>query len=376
MLQSVNRCSKRTYASIYICMHIHIYKNIHICTQPAAIVVADMYVGVKTHLCNVHTWPWTSARNTCSKVHATLNAKKFTYTYTYTHMHTYTYAHEHTCACMTLSTHWSTDTETHNLCTNMHKHTHTHVYKRIHIHIHTHMHIYTYIHVRTYTHIHIYTHTPTKCTYERTQASGSERTRSCCRRRKPRTSFSFDAIKPHFAPPMQGIHCTHFLRHQYPSTPHPLFPTYPRTVCKNGPLCSCRKIRGKEEVQQSPSRWARRTSSPRMTNVTRWNERSMRNNKTHNKPITQSRQRGAQTTSAHLYWCGADPPSSWLARVAGRKGDRPKRVYISAIFAGFFWICSSKFDHQFARTWGGNMGPHHGPQVTPRVTQVEFHRLW
>jgi len=148
-------------------------------------------------------------------------------------MHTHTYAHEHTCTCITVSTRISTDTETHNLCTSMHTHTHTHVHKRIHIHIHT--------HVRTHTHIHIYTHTHTKCTYERTQARlerrrGSERARSCCRRRKLCTSLSFDAIRPYFAPPMQGLHCTHFLRHQYPSTPYPLFPTYPRTVL--GPRAS------------------------------------------------------------------------------------------------------------------------------------------
>ena len=44
-------------------------------------------------------------------------------------------------------------------------------------------------------------------------------------------SLSFDAIKPHFTPPpIQGLHCTHFLKHQYPSPPHPLFLTYPRTV--------------------------------------------------------------------------------------------------------------------------------------------------
>ena len=116
----------------------------------------------------------------------------------------------------------------------MHTHTHTHVYKRIDVQIHTHMHIYTYIHVRTHTHIHIYTHTHTKCTYERTQARlkrrrGSERARSRCRERKLCTSLSFDAIKPNFAPPMQGFHCTHFLKHQYPSAPHPLFLTYPNT---------------------------------------------------------------------------------------------------------------------------------------------------
>jgi len=150
-------------------------------------------------------------------------------------MHTHTYAHEHTCTCMTLSTCLSTDTETHNLCTNIHTHTHTHVYKRMDVQIHTYMHIYRYIHVRTHTHIHIYTHTHTKCTYERMQARlerrrGSKCARSRCKRRKVCTSLSFDAIKAHFAPPMQGLHCTHFLKHQYPSTPHPLFPTYPRTI--------------------------------------------------------------------------------------------------------------------------------------------------
>ena len=29
---------------------------------------------------------------------------------------------------------------------------------------------------------------------------------------------------------MHGLHCNHFLKHKYPSIPHPLFPTYPRTV--------------------------------------------------------------------------------------------------------------------------------------------------
>jgi len=117
----------------------------------------------------------------------------------------------------------------------MHTHTHTHVYKRINVQIHTHMHIYTYIHVRTHTHIHTYTHTHTKCTYERTQARlerrrGSERAKSRCRPMKLCTSLSFDAIKPHFAPPMQGLHSTHVLQHQYPSNHNPLFATYPRTV--------------------------------------------------------------------------------------------------------------------------------------------------
>jgi len=35
-----------------------------------------------------------------------------------------------------------------------------------------------------------------------------------------------------------------------------------------------------------------------------------KNDQTLQQPMTQSQQRGAQTTSAHLHWCGADPPSS------------------------------------------------------------------
>ena len=46
--------------------------------QPAASVFADVYNGVKTHQCNVHTCQCTSAQNSCSKVHATLTAKKCT----------------------------------------------------------------------------------------------------------------------------------------------------------------------------------------------------------------------------------------------------------------------------------------------------------
>jgi len=211
-----------THPYTYACIYAYI-SSTHLCTQPAASAFADVYVGVTVHLCNVHTCPCTSAQNTCPKVHATLTAKKCTHIYTYTHMHTHTYVHEHTCACMTPSARCSTDTENHTSCTNVHTQKHTHVYKRIHIHIHTHMHMYAHIHVRTLTHIHIYAHTHTRTQARLERRCGSERARSWCRRRKPCTSLSFDTIKPHLTPPMLGLHCTHFLRHQYPSTPHPLF---------------------------------------------------------------------------------------------------------------------------------------------------------
>ena len=103
----------------------------------------------------------------------------------------------------------------------------------MYVHTCIYTHIYMFAHIHTYTYIPWHTHT--KCTYERTQPylerrCGSDCARSRCKGRKLCKSLLFDAIKPPFAPPMQGLHCTHFLKHQYPSTPHPLFPTYPRIV--------------------------------------------------------------------------------------------------------------------------------------------------
>ena len=135
-------------------MHIHKCINIHICTQPAASVFADVYVGVKTHLCKVHTGPCTSAQSTCSKVHATLIAKN---------------AHIHIPTPICIRIHMYTNTHAHAL----HR-PHAEalilrptIYAQICIHIHIHMcinaYIYTYIHTCTYIYIytcpHTYTHT-------------------------------------------------------------------------------------------------------------------------------------------------------------------------------------------------------------------------
>jgi len=125
--------------------------------------------------------------------------------------------------------------EAHNLYTNMHTHSYTNVYTCIQIHIHMHMHIHTYMHVCTHAYIHTYTHTHATCTYAHTQAR-LERQR-CSKSREelmqmpeaPHVSF-IQRNQPYLAPSMLGLHCTHILRHPYPSTPHPLFPTYPRTV--------------------------------------------------------------------------------------------------------------------------------------------------
>jgi len=91
-------------------------------------------------------------------------------------------------------------------------------------------------HTYTYTHTHIRNVRMNARMHAWNDVAAAKHARSRCRRRKLCTSLSFNAIKPHFAPPMQGLHCTHFLKHQYPSTPHPLFPTFPRTV--RGPRAS------------------------------------------------------------------------------------------------------------------------------------------
>jgi len=121
--------------------------------------VADVYVGVKTHLCNIHTRPCTSAQNIC-KVHSTLTEKKI---HIYIYLHTYVYACIYTRKHMRMHdtvhtlNHWL-GYHAHNLFANIYTHTHTHVYKRIDVRIHTHMHIYTYI-MSAHIHTHIYLHT-------------------------------------------------------------------------------------------------------------------------------------------------------------------------------------------------------------------------
>jgi len=103
--QRVKQYHRRTYASIYICMHIHMYMHIHICEHSATNVSQMCTLTFKEHLYNAYSCICTGAQNTCSKVHATLTAKKRTYVYAYTHMHTHTYAQEYTCASMTPSKH-------------------------------------------------------------------------------------------------------------------------------------------------------------------------------------------------------------------------------------------------------------------------------
>ena len=108
--------------------------------------VTDVYVGLKTHLCNVHTLPCTSAQNTCSKVHVTLTAgcahtRPCIYAYTCMHMHMGAYArprHRQT----------RRGAATRTLHPHIRAHMHAHVYAcaRTRTRAHAHMHVHAHMH--------------------------------------------------------------------------------------------------------------------------------------------------------------------------------------------------------------------------------------
>jgi len=114
---------------------------------------------------------------------------------------------------------------------SMHKYAYIYKYTLVYMqtYIYTCTHAYTtYLHVRTHTYIHIHTHTQTIYTFARMQARLEQRRGSDCARswlmmqvqEALHVSFVQDD-QPHLAPPTLGLHCTHFLRHQHPSTPIP-----------------------------------------------------------------------------------------------------------------------------------------------------------
>ena len=216
------------------------------------------------------------------------------------------------------------------------------IYAQICIHIHIHMcihaciyiliHTCTYIHIyscpHTYTHTLIYTHTYKMyiCTHTSTPGTMQQRTHEELMQtqgalhvsfvRRNQTTFSTSNARTWLYP--------------LPETPIPLnppssLPNRPQNSSRtagqhgftvlhwsdehgawlwrssgqlhNGPVRSCRKIGGKAAVQQSSSRWARRTSSPRMTKVTvhgemkgQWRTTKPRNSSSRNHDSAAPRQ--------------------------------------------------------------------------------------
>ena len=57
--------------------------------------------------------------------------------------------------------------------------------------------------------------------------------------------------------------------------------------------------------------------------------------------MTQSQQRSAQITSAHLYWCGADASGPWPVPVAIHGGHVPKGFTFSPFWRAFLCVQES-----------------------------------
>ena len=124
--------------------------------------VTDVHFGVKTHLCNVHTLPCTSAQNTYCKVHVRLTAGRG-------HTRPCIYA-GNACACTWVRTR-AQDTTRHAeapppgpsicayVCTCMRIHTRAHVRvhgrTRICMYTHTGMHACAYVCIHVHTHAHV-----------------------------------------------------------------------------------------------------------------------------------------------------------------------------------------------------------------------------
>jgi len=92
------------------------------------------------------------------------------------------------------------------------------------------------------------------------------------------------------------------------------------------PCVVVEKLEGKQWCSRGFSKRARRNPSPRMIKVTVHEKRRVNEEQPTPASSTsrKSRQRGAQTTPAHLHWCGANPPSSWLAQAASSGVDALK----------------------------------------------------
>ena len=121
-----------------------------------------------------------------------------------------------------------------------------------------------------------------------------------------------------------------------PQHPIPCFQHTLEQLTKMAPCVVVEKLEGKQRCSRAPPSehaelQAREWPKWLFTEKRKVNEEQPNPQQ----PIKQLRQRSAQRTFAHLHWCGANPPSSWLAYVAGHTGDPPKRDYIFAIFAGF-----------------------------------------
>jgi len=158
MPQRVKKYHRRTYASIYICMHIRIYMHIHTCA-PLQRVCHRCVRWYQRNICITYTPAHALVpRTSVTKYMQHPLQKKITYMHTNTHMRMYTYAHEYTCAFMTPPKHAAERllrlTIYSQICIHIHIQMHIHAYAYLDIYTCIYIHIYMFVHTHTYTFIH------------------------------------------------------------------------------------------------------------------------------------------------------------------------------------------------------------------------------
>ena len=153
------------------------------------------------------------------------------------HLRVHMHAHAHGCVRTpkTLS-----DTPRRRHQDPLSAHTCAHACACIHVHMYACMgaRVYgMYTHICTSAHMYAYTFTHTRmwmyiCTHASTPGTTAPQRQGKELMQTPEASHisPVQRNQPHLASLMPGLHCTHFLRHHYSSTPHPLFLTYPKTV--------------------------------------------------------------------------------------------------------------------------------------------------
>ena len=154
---SSNIIDAHTHSYTYACIYTYICTYIY--AHPAASVSQMCTLMLKNYFLNVYTCTCTGgAQNTCSKLHATLNAKKNAHIYILTHIciriHMHTNTHAHAWHCPHAEALILRPTIYPQICIHIHIHMYINTYIYIYIHDCIYTHIYMSAHMHTYTYIH------------------------------------------------------------------------------------------------------------------------------------------------------------------------------------------------------------------------------
>jgi len=289
------------------------------------------------------------------------------------HIYFYTHTHAHAYICTRTHTHIY-DTTQHaetltprltayaQICIPIHIHMYIHAYKYIYTCTCIYIHTCTSVHIRTYTHIrcgtqiqHVHMHTRTHAYDESAAATArgadaDARSSAHLLRSTQSTTFGTSNARTSLYPlpetpiplnspsPLRNIPQHQFADHDEPSFTVPHWDRQQSArlwrssvQLHNGPLRShsVERLEGNQRYSRAP---VREHADALAWDCIMWpftrNERSAKTNRAPQAAHHTWRQRAAQTTPAHLHWCGAYPPGPWLTQApyswSWRRGGHPE----------------------------------------------------